>query len=58
MKEIPVDDRAKQGSMKILGLTWVIEDDMIGLNKQKRRHAIPSLTKRVVLKQIASFRSI
>ena len=38
----------------ILSLTWVIEDDMIGFNKQKWSHAIPNLTKRVVLKQIAS----
>ena len=34
MKEIPVDDRAKHGPMKILDLTWVIEDDMIGLNNE------------------------
>ena len=54
MKEIPVDDSAKQGPMKILGLTWVIEDDMIGISKQKRSHAMPNLTKKIVLIQIAS----
>ena len=37
MKEIPSDDRANRGPMKILGLTWDIESDMIGLNKKKTK---------------------
>ena len=37
MKEIPGDDRANQGPMKVLGLTWDIESDMIGLNKKKTK---------------------
>ena len=39
--------------MKILGLTWVIEDDMIGLNKQKQSHHARS-NSTTVLKQISS----
>ena len=37
MKEIPSDDRANRGPMKILGLTWNIESDMICLNKKKTK---------------------
>ena len=37
MKEIPGDDRANQGPMKVLGLTWDIESNMIGLNKKKTK---------------------
>ena len=53
MKEIPSDDRANQSSMKLLGLTWDIESDLIGLNKKKRNQVTSNLTKRVVLKQIS-----
>ena len=52
MKEIPSDDRANQGPMKILGPIWYIESDMIGLNK-KINQASSNLTKREVLKQIS-----
>ena len=54
MKEIPSDDRANQGPMKILGLTWDIESDMIGLNKKKQSQVTANLTKREVLQQISS----
>ena len=37
MKEIPSYERANRGPMKILGLTWIIESDMIGLNKKKTK---------------------
>ena len=47
IKEIPSDDRANQGPMKILGLTWYIESDMIGLNKKKNQ-VTSNLTKSVV----------
>ena len=54
MKEIPSDDRANRGPMKILGLTWDIESDMIGLNKKKQSQVTANLTKRETLKQISS----
>ncbi|MEW8544133.1 MAG: DUF1759 domain-containing protein, partial [Candidatus Thiodiazotropha sp.] len=52
MQEIPDDDRAKQGPMKILGLKWDVTNDAIGLNKQSLE--VNNLTKRTVLKNIAS----
>ena len=40
--------------MKILGLTWLVQDDMLCLGKPKPIQAKQTLTKRVVLKKIAS----
>ena len=54
MKKIPGDDRANRGPMKILGLTWDIESEMIGLNEKKQSQVIANLTKREFLKQISS----
>ena len=54
MKEIPSDDRANRGPMKILGLTRDIESDMIDFNKQIQSQVTAKLTKREVLKQISS----
>ena len=54
MKEIAIEDRADQGTMKILGLTWVIESDRICLNRQKQNYKTSNITKREVLKQISS----
>ena len=34
MKEIPSADRVNRVPMKILGLTWDIQSDLIGLNKK------------------------
>ena len=48
MNEIPENDRASPGSMKILGLTWIMEADMICLKGQS--HELSGLTKRMVLK--------
>ena len=52
MNEIPENDRASPGSMKILGLTWIMETDMICL--KGRSHKLSGWTKRMVLKQLAS----
>ena len=52
MNEIPENDRASPGSMKILGLTWIMEADMICLKGQS--HELSGLTTRMVLKQLAS----
>ena len=54
MKEIAIEDRADQGTMKILGPTWVIESDRICLNRLKQNHTTSNITKREVLKQISS----
>ena len=54
MKEITMGDRANQGPMKIIGLTWVVESDRICLNRQKQNHTTSNITKREVLKQIFS----
>ena len=40
MKEIPSDDRASRVFLKILGLTWNIENNMIGLNKKNKAKQI------------------
>ena len=56
MKEIPSDGSANQGPMKILGLTWYIESDMIGLNKKKNQNGVTSnLTKRLVYVPLGLF---
>ena len=54
MKEIAIEDSEDQGTMKILGLTWVIESDRICLNRQKQNYKTSNITKREVLKQISS----
>ena len=54
MNEIPLDDRASQGPMKILGLTWIIENDTICLKGHKESNANSGLTKREALKRLAS----
>ena len=54
MKEIAMGDRANQGPMKILGLTWVVESDRISLNRQKQIHTASNITKREIVKQIFS----
>ena len=54
MKQIPDGDKAGQGPMKILGLTWLVQDNMLCLGKPKPIQAKQTLTKRVVLKKIAS----
>ena len=55
MKEIPNEDRANEGPMKILGLTWIPESDLIALNSLDHRpsHEL-NITKRTTLKQISS----
>ena len=54
MKQIPDSDKAGHGQTKILGLTWLVQDDMLCLGKPKPVQAKQTLTKRVVLKKIAS----
>ena len=54
MNEIPLDDRASQGPMTILGLTWMIENDTICLKGRKESNANSGLTKREALKRLAS----
>ena len=54
MNEIPLDDRASQGPIKILGLTWIIENDTICLKGHKESNANSGLTKREALKRLAS----
>ena len=54
MKQIPDSDKAGHGRMKILGLTWLVHDDMLCLGKPKPVQAKQTLTKRVMLKKIAS----
>ena len=54
MNEIPLDDRASQGPMKILGLTWIIENDTLCLKGHKESNANSGLTKREALKRLAS----
>ena len=54
MNEIPVDDRANQGPMKILGLTWMVENDTICLKRQNQNQAKSILTKRIALKHLTS----
>ena len=56
MKEIPYKDRANEGPMKILGLTWIPESDLIALNSLEhgQSHATLTITKMTTLKQISS----
>ena len=54
MNEIPLDDRASQGPMKIYGLTWMIEKDTICLKGHKESNANSGLTKREALKRLTS----
>ena len=52
LNDIPLSDRATRENMKVLGLTWSVKDDRLGLNSQIRDENI--LSKRTVLRQIAS----
>ena len=52
LNDIPLSDRATRENMKVLGLTWSVKDDRLGLNSQIRDEHI--LSKRTVLRQIAS----
>ena len=52
LNDIPLSDRATRENMKVLGLTWSVRDDRLGLNSQIRDENI--LSKRTVLRQIAS----
>ena len=54
MKQIPDVDKADQRPMKILGLTWYVESDMLCLGKPKPILPNQTLTKRNVLKRLAS----
>lgn len=52
-ESIPVEDRAKGDSMKVLGLTWNRTRDTIGI-KQVHLSDTKDVTKRVVLKEIST----
>ena len=54
MEKIPHNDKANQDPMKVLGLVWLINDDILSLSKILSIQQEPTLTKRIVLKQIAS----
>lgn len=54
MEKIPHNDKANQDPMKVLGLVWLINDDILSLSKIMSIQQEPTLTKRIVLKQIAS----
>ena len=53
LTEIPRTDKYQEKTMKVLGLTWTIEDDKLSL-KASHLGAVSFLSKRAVLKQIAS----
>ena len=52
LDEIPSCDRANRECMKVLGLTWRVNEDMLGLSCQVRNETIISI--RTVLRQITS----
>ena len=51
LEEIPEHDRSSGEQMKVLGLTWTINDDQLAISGINLGQ---TLTKREVLKQIAS----
>lgn len=53
MEKIPHNDKANQDPMKVLGLVWLINDDMLSISKIMSIQQEPTLTKIIVLKQIA-----
>ena len=52
LNNIPIFDRANRKRMKILGLTWSVEDDNLSVVYHNNNN--PIVSKRTVLKQIAS----
>lgn len=53
MESIPAEDRDKEENLKVLGYMWNRKNDSIGI-KPVKSHICAIVTKRVILKQVAS----
>ena len=54
LKRIPTNDRSSEEKIKVLGLKWYAKEDQISISFSSIAKTQPCLTKRIVLKQIAS----
>ena len=54
LAEIPTNDRSNEEKINVLGLTWYAKDDQFSIPFNTIANTLSCLTKRVVLKQIAS----